>query len=232
MIPIPIRDSLRSSVQPLVTLVLVGLCTLIYLWDRGFSPFGPSYYFADLAMRPSEVTLIFSGQGSPPELGRIFTSLFLHGGLLHLALNMIYLLAFGPTVERTLGGWRFSLYYLFWGVVAAIVHTLVFPHSDAYLQGASGAIGGIMGVYFLLYPSSRIEVMLFPIFWWTFRVPAGVLIGLWFVLQLVFPQEGVANWAHVGGFLAGLLTVMVLGGRTKALQTLKPQWETDEPRPA
>lgn len=228
MIPIPIRDSLRSSVQPLVTLTLVFLCVLIYLWDRGFSIFGQSVFFNDLAMRPDEITLIITGKGNPAELGRIFTSLFLHGGLLHLALNMIYLLAFGPTIERTLGGWRYALYYLFWGVVASLVHTLVYPHSEAYLLGASGAIGGIMGVYFLLYPAAKIEVMFFPIFWKTFPIPAGLLIGLWFVLQIVFPQEGVANWAHVGGFAAGMLTVMVLGGRTKALETLKPEWETSE----
>lgn len=228
MIPIPIRDSLRSLVQPLVTLTLVFLCVLIFLWDRGFSIFGQSVFFNDLAMRPEEITFIFTGKGNPPELGRIFTSLFLHGGLLHLALNMIYLLAFGPTIERTLGGWRYALYYLFWGVVASLVHTLVYPHSEAYLLGASGAIGGIMGVYFLLYPAAKIEVMFFPIFWKTFPIPAGLLIGLWFVLQIVFPQEGVANWAHVGGFAAGMLTVMVLGGRTKALETLKPEWETSE----
>lgn len=228
MIPIPIRDSLRSSVQPLVTLTLVFLCVLIYLWDRGFSIFGQSVFFNDLAMRPDEITLIITGKGNPAELGRIFTSLFLHGGLLHLALNMIYLLAFGPTIERTLGGWRYALYYLFWGVVASLVHTLVYPHSEAYLLGASGAIGGIMGVYFLLYPAAKVEVMFFPIFWKTFPIPAGLLIGLWFVLQIVFPQEGVANWAHVGGFAAGMLTVMVLGGRTKALETLKPEWETSE----
>lgn len=228
MIPIPIRDSMRSLVQPLVTLTLVFLCVLIFLWDRGFSIFGQSVFFNDLAMRPAEITLIISGQGNPPELGRIFTSLFLHGGLLHLALNMIYLLAFGPTIERTLGGWRYALYYLFWGVVASLVHTLVYPHSEAYLLGASGAIGGIMGVYFLLYPASKIEVMFFPIFWKTFPIPAGLLIGLWFVLQIVFPQEGVANWAHIGGFAAGMLTVMVLGGRSKALEILKPEWETSE----
>lgn len=228
MIPVPIRDNLESRVLPLLTWTLIGLNVVIYLWDRSFSLLGSAAQFPDLAMRPSEITLILMGQGNPAEAAKIFTSLFLHGDLSHLVMNMIFLQAFGPTVERTLGGWRFALYYLLWGVAAACAHTLVWPHSDSYLLGASGAIGGVMGMYFLLYPTHRIEIMILPIFWTTFFVPAWILLGLWFVLQILVPQAGVANWAHVGGFAAGMLSVLVYGGREKALAILNPSLKPTE----
>lgn len=217
---IPIRDNTHSRETPVVTLTLIGLCLIIYLWDRDFRPLGGPILFADLAMRPYEVVLAARGRGNPLELGKVFTSLFLHGGLLHLIMNMLFLQAFGPTVERTLGGMRFALYYLFWGVAAAAAQTVVYPRTEAYVLGASGAIGGAMGAYFLLYPSNKITMALFPLVWIQFGVRAAVLMGVWFLLQLVFPQEGVANWAHIGGFAAGMMTVLVMGGRDKVLKEM------------
>jgi membrane associated rhomboid family serine protease len=215
---IPIRDNTESRETPVVTLTLIGLCLIIFLWDRAFRPLGGQILFADLAMRPYEVVLAVRGRGNTAEMGKVFTSLFLHGSLLHLIMNMLFLQAFGPTVERTLGGMRFALYYLFWGVAAAAAQTVVYPRTEAYVLGASGAIGGVMGAYFLLYPSNRITVALFPLVWIQFGIRAAILMGVWFLLQLLLPQEGVANWAHVGGFVAGMMTVLVMGGREKVLK--------------
>lgn len=210
-----------------MTWTLIGLNALIYLWDRGGSLFGPSLAFADLAMRPSEVVQALFGGGDPFELGKIFTSMFLHGNLLHLLGNTLFLFAFGDNVEHALGPWRFALYYLFWGLMAALAHIAVDPMSQAQMLGASGAIGGVLGAYLLLFPGNRITVVVFPFVFWPFVVAAWVLLGLWFVFQIVFPQAGVANWAHVGGFLAGMVTILILGGREKALKGVEFEEEAD-----
>lgn len=212
---IPIRDNMLSKERPVLIWTLVALNILIYLWDRNFGLFGPNVAFADLAMRPKQITLYFSGNGDPAAVAKVFTSMFLHGNLGHLVGNVIFLYVFGPGVERALGGARFALYYLFWGVVAAAAHTFVNPGSDIPTLGASGAIGGVLGCYFLLFPGSRVELVLlfYPVV-----VASWVLLGGWFLWQIFFPQAGVANWAHAGGFLAGMMTVLVLGGRQAVLK--------------
>lgn len=214
---IPVRDSIYSRDKPVVTWTIVGLCTLIYLWDRGGSLFGPSQAFADLAMRPHEVVLAVQGRGDPIELGKVFTATFLHGSFFHLLGNVLFLAAFGPNVEAALGGHRFTLHYLGWGVVAFAAQVFVDPHSPTPVLGASGAIGGVLGAYFLLFPGNKVRIIVPPFVWWSFDVAAWVLLGLWFVMQVVWPQDGVATWAHAGGFMAGMLTVIVLGGREKVL---------------
>lgn len=221
---IPIRDNLQSRYKPIVTWTLIGLNIIIYLWDRMYATGGSwhigreSMVFADLAMRPSEVLLVFSGGGDPLELGKLFTSMFLHGSLMHLVGNMLFLFAFGENVENALGGFRYALYYVFWGIVAAAAHIFVNPESSIPTLGASGAIGGVLGCYFLLFPGNKIMVIIPPVIFLTFAIPAWILLGLWFVWQVAFPQAGVANWAHVGGFFAGMVTVLVMGGRLKALK--------------
>lgn len=214
---IPIRDNLESRERPILTWTLIGLNILIYLWDREWTFFGQSIVFVDLAMRPQEVVRAVSGTGDPLELGKVFTSMFLHGSMLHLLGNMLFLFAFGANVESALGGFRFAIYYLFWGFVAAGAHIFVHPVSQAPTLGASGAIGGVLGAYFLLFPGNRVQVIVPPLVFLVFAVPAWILLGLWFVWQIAFPTADVANWAHAGGFLAGMVTVLVMGGRAKVL---------------
>jgi membrane associated rhomboid family serine protease len=213
---IPIRDSMISRAAPLVTYTLIALNCVIYFWDREWRLSGPSVVFGDLAMRPDEVLATLSG-GDPFALVTIFTSMFLHGNLLHLLGNMLYLLTFGTGVEAALGAPRFALYYLFWGVAASAAHIFVVSGSDIPTVGASGAIGGALGCYFLLFPGNKIEILIpwIPI---PFVASAWVLLGSWFLFQIFFHQEGVANWAHAGGFLAGMLTVLVMGGRRAVLK--------------
>ncbi len=220
---IPLRDNLDAREKPLVTWTLIGLNVFLFFWDRNWTWGGHSIVFADLAMRPAEVIAALTGRGDPFELGKLFTSMFLHGSLWHLVGNMLFLMVFGENVENALGGFRFAIYYLFWGLVAAAAHIFVHPGSPIPTLGASGAIGGVLGCYFLLFPGNRVQVFVPPLIFFVFALPAWVLLGFWFVFQVLVPQAGVANWAHAGGFLAGMVTVLVAGGREKVLRDVEFQ---------
>jgi len=165
--------------------------------------------------------------GSPSDLWewpRLFaalvTSQFLHGGIIHLASNMLYLWIFADNVEDRLGHARFLLLYLASGIAAAITQILVSPHSSVPMVGASGAIAGVLGAYLLLFPASRI-VTLVPLwfYWETVEIPALVFLGFWFLLQWFYGLHtigqvadvgGIAFWAHIGGFVAGMIAVILL----------------------
>ena len=152
----------------------------------------------------------------------VFTSMFLHGGLLHVGGNMLYLWIFGDNVEDRMGHGRFLVFYLLCGVAAALAQTITAPDSVVPMVGASGAIAGVMGAYFVLYPHSRI-VTLIPLFVYfqVIEVPAILFLGIWFVMQFLSgvgsivttagggPAGGVAFWAHVAGFVAGISGVIV-----------------------
>ncbi len=225
---IPIRDNQLNRRTPVVTYTLIALNCFIYVWDRNFNfthLFGPNEVFSNLVMRPSDVTDALHG-GDRFALVTVFTAMFLHQNLLHLLGNMLFLLTFGQGVEAALGGPRFSLYYLFWGVVAAATHTFINPQSLAATLGASGAIGGVLGCYFLLFPGNKIEVLL-PFVFVPLVTSAWVLLGLWFLWQVLIPQQGVANWAHVGGFVAGMLTVLIMGGRENVLKGREQELDYD-----
>lgn len=223
---IPIRDNLTSRSTPIISWTLVVLNAVLYFWDRLGGWFGPGLVFADLQMRPVEVLAGLQG-GDRFALVTVFTSMFLHGTLWHLIGNLIFLTAFGQAVEAALGPVRYTLYYLFWGICAAAAHILMGPTSDVPTLGASGAIGGVLGCYFLLFPGSQVQFVVPPVFFFTFVVRAWVLLGFWFLWQILFPQEGVANWAHAGGFLAGMVTVLILGGRERVLRG-RPTTEDDD----
>jgi membrane associated rhomboid family serine protease len=222
---IPLRDNQLSRNAPVLTYTLIGLNCLIYLWDRQFNLFGTSVVFSDLSMRPNEIMQSLQGSDGFP-LVTLFTSLFLHGNLLHLVGNMLFLLTFGQGVENAFGAPRLALYYLAWGVVASGAHIFVMPGSDIPTLGASGAIGGVLGAYFLLFPGNKIEVLI-PFIFVPVVTSAWVLLGLWFLWQILIPQEGVANWAHAGGFMAGMATVLIMGGRATILKGREEELEMD-----
>jgi membrane associated rhomboid family serine protease len=212
---IPVGDDSRSRSYPYLVWSLLLVLVVIYLWDRGWDPMGDRLLFADLALRPSLVVSAFQG-GEKWPVATLFTSCFLHGNLAHLLGNLLYLWVFGPRIERTFGSFLFALYYMFWGVIAGATQLAMMPSSTLPMVGASGAIAGVMGSYFLLYPGARISVLV-PVwpFWWVFHWPAWLMLGLWFVLQIVVVQPGVANWAHAGGFLAGMLVVLLTGAERR-----------------
>ncbi|MCC7229794.1 MAG: rhomboid family intramembrane serine protease [Fimbriimonadaceae bacterium] len=219
---IPIRDNRQDEGIPIVTWTLIALNCILFVWDRQGKVFAGNIVFSDLAMRPSEVVAAIRGAGNGFDIVKMFTSMFLHGNLIHLFGNLVFLLVFGHGVERAFGPLRYMIYFLFWGLMASAAHIFVNPESNAQVLGASGAIGGVLGCYFLLYPANKIEIWI-PFLFSFVVVSAWVLLGIWFLYQILIPQNGVANWAHAGGFLAGMLTVLIAGGRQKILRGLSPE---------
>ncbi len=215
---IPIGDQYRSRQAPAVTLALVGLLIFVFIWDRWRSLGGFGLPLSTLAFTPRGVQGAAFANGDRMELVKVYTSLFLHGSLYHLVGNIIFLGAFGPRVEAALGGLRFALYYLAWGLAATAAHIFVNPDSGALTLGASGAIGGILGAYLVLFPANRIQVIVLPLFFLPFWLRSWILLSVWFLMQVLVPQEGVAVWAHVGGFLAGMTTILLMGGREEVLK--------------
>jgi len=145
--------------------------------------------------------------------------MFLHAGFLHLAGNMLYLWIFGNNVEDALGHVQFLLWYLVWGAAAGLAHAWLNPSSQIPTVGASGAIAGALGAYFVLFPMARIRVLVFFFFITVIAVPAFILLGFWFLMQFQF-QPGVATMAHAGGFVAGAATILAMG-RERVLRKLR-----------
>lgn len=211
---LPLRDNHVLRSPAVVTWTLAVLNLAIFSWDRSGSLFGSASAFVDLSLKPYEVAAFAGGHADPLIPAKVFTSMFLHANLWHLGGNLLVLLVFGPSVEQALGGPRYGALYLLAGIAAAAAHVWVYPGSFSGLLGASGAIGGVMGAYFLLFPAAKIRC--WAIFD-TFEVPAWLLLSLWFVGQLFVSQTGTANWAHVGGCVVGMAAVLALGGRSNIL---------------
>ena len=228
MIPFSDADARRRTV-PLVNYFLIGLNLLVFLYELMLGGFGLLFgqesfrlnlFFLTWGFIPAELTqgvayvshISFGDVETPvPTWATIFTSMFIHGGLLHLAGNLMFLWVFGNSIEDRLGHLRYLLFYLVTGVAATLSHWFMEAASQTPLVGASGAIGGVMGAYLLLYPRNRINTLVVFFFVTVIRLSATWLLGLWFAWQLiqamlsigVSGQVSVAFWAHVGGFIAG-----------------------------
>ncbi|GGE30440.1 rhomboid family intramembrane serine protease [Primorskyibacter flagellatus] len=212
----PLRDHNPSGRRPYVTWLLIVVNVAVFISYAGMDPRALDAFFDNYALFPARVT---SGEG----FGGILTSMFLHGGFMHIAGNMLFLWIFGDNMEDKLGHLGFLGFYLASGVAAAVAQILADPSSGVPMVGASGAIAGVMGGYLLLFPKARVDILfIFIVFFKVFPVPAWVMLGIWFGLQFFsgltadLTAGGVAYWAHAGGFIAGfLLTVPVfrrLGG--------------------
>ncbi len=212
---IPLRDTQPSYSPPIVTVILISLNILVFLFQISLDPFERNYFIATYGIIPDRLNYI-----------SVFTSMFLHGGWLHLIGNMWFLWIYGDNVEDVLGHGKFALFYVLCGLAAAIVHILVNSDSRVPTIGASGAIAGVMGAYLLKFPHSKI-VTLIPIFifFTTVEVPAVFMLLYWFVIQIFsgvgsvgysnVARGGVAWFAHIGGFLAGMLLVHLLGSHER-----------------
>lgn len=218
---IPLRDTQRARTLPLVTVGLLALNLLVFVEQLRAGPLAERLVLA-YGLVPARL-VHWSELGGPagalPGLVRLLpllTSLFLHGGWLHLLGNLLYLWVFGGNVEDRLGHAKFLLFYLGCGVVAGLTQVAMDPSSPVPTVGASGAIAGVLGAYLVSYPKARVLTFV-PIFFlpWLVEVPAFVFLVLWFATQVLmglapFGREltgGVAWWAHVGGFVAGALLV-------------------------
>jgi len=213
---IPLHDDNPSQVTPYVTYTLIIACVLVFLWQLSLGPAVQQAVYA-LGVIPA---VLFNHASLPvgldiiPPWLSIFTSMFMHGGWMHLLSNMLYLWIFGDNVEAAMGHGRFIVFYLLCGVVAALAQALPDTRSTIPMVGASGAISGVLGAYLLLYPHARVLVVI-PLGFLLFsqRIPAGWVLGFWFVLQLINSlgssgqQGGVAFGAHIGGFIAGMLLI-------------------------
>jgi membrane associated rhomboid family serine protease len=215
---IPLRDSTPSRTRPLVMLTLIGLNTAVFVFELSLPREQLTellFLFGLVPGRPAEPAWAAIG-GVPLYTGVTFvTSTFLHGGFLHLIGNMWSLWIFGDNVEDRMGHGRFLVFYLLCGAGAGLAQYLAMPDSAVPTIGASGAIAGVMGAYFVMFPRARI-LMLFPVFLYPmfFVMPAFLYLGYWFLFQLLTGTAalagsgqvgGVAWWAHAGGFVAGVL---------------------------
>jgi len=215
---IPIRDTIPSRRKPVITFAIIVACSAVFALELAIGPHALDGFMYLFGLVPAHYSLPAWRQwaGSPQSLWPFGTYMFLHGGWLHLIGNMWFLWLFGDNVEDRLGRPRFLVFYLSCGFAAALVQFALSPGSDVPLVGASGAISGVMGAYFLLYPGARI-VTLVPVFIFIqlIEIPAFVFLGIWFLLQFSGGTSqlavssahsgGVAFWAHVGGFLAGMI---------------------------
>lgn len=215
---IPIRDENPTRTVAFVTMTVIVLNALAFIYELSLpAKHGLDALFADFALIPAAVT----NAPSPASYATIFTSMFLHGGWLHLIGNMLYLWIFGNNIEDCMGHFRFVLFYLLCGIAAAATQISTGPDSLVPMIGASGAVSGVLGAYLILFPRARV-LTLIPI--WIFirlvYLPAWMLLIFWFVLQLVSGAAtagkqtgGVAFWAHIGGFVAGMILIPVFKKR-------------------
>lgn len=212
---LPLKNDLPLGSFPAVTVALITSNVLVFLWQLGVGPTSVEVYGAV----PRAIASGRWNGGLPPDL-TLLTSMFLHGGVLHLAGNMLFLWIFGPNVEDWVGHLPFLIFYLCCGLFAGVAQVLAAPGSLLPMIGASGAIAAVLGAYFLLFPRSRVLTLVFLLFFVRFvYLPAVLFLGLWFFLQLLSLPEGanggVAFGAHVGGFVAGLLLVRFFGTRAQ-----------------
>lgn len=221
---IPLRDENPLSTTPVVTRALVASCVLVFLWQASLD--APEFNRAIFSLGVIPAVLLGYAQLPPeiamvPPAATVVTSMFLHGGWMHLVGNMLYLWIFGDNVEDRMGPVRFLVFYLVCGAAAVMAQALPTPEARVPMVGASGAISGVLGAYLLLYPRARVLVLV-PIGFIlkVIRLPAMWVLGLWFAIQLVSSlmapsgEGGVAFRAHLGGFVAGLaLALLFLPGR-------------------
>ncbi len=213
---IPIRDTNPSSGTPVVTYMIIASCTVAFLFQLSLGAQLQSYLMkyglVPAAVFGQQPGLSFGGVG---KLVPFLSSVFMHGGWLHLIGNMWILNIFGDNVESYLGHARYLLFYLLSGILAGLIHVLTNLGSTVPTIGASGAVAGVMGAYFILYPGARILTFVPIFFFFTLmELPAYVFLGLWFLLQFFSGTfslfagaqafTGIAWWAHIGGFLVGI----------------------------
>jgi membrane associated rhomboid family serine protease len=233
---LPIHDENPRRTAPVVTVILIGLCVIAWIGGEGAGAALPlARAVCEHGMIPAELS--GAGRGDAIALGHglvcvldgrpawhtVLSSMFLHGDWLHLLGNLWFLWLFGDNVEEDLGHARFALAYLACGVVAAFTQYAIDPLSPVPMIGASGAISGVMGAYLVRFPGVLVRVLTVLPFWITIvRVPAAIVLGFWFLLQLLggLPQVagaagGVAFWAHVGGFVAGVLLAYASGAHLR-----------------
>ena len=219
---IPLKDENPTYTTPIVVYVLIAINIVVFLHEMSLGS-QLNDFFQLYAVVPQELSASFAGTppNQPvPELVTLISSQFLHGGIMHIAGNMLFLWTFGNNIEDSLGHVKFLLFYLICGILAGLTHWFFDMQSLVPTVGASGAIAGVMGAYILKYPKAKIVTLLpLGIIFTTIRIPAMFFLGFWFVQQAissvaslgVSSEGGVAYWAHAGGFIFGAILGPLMG---------------------
>ena len=231
---IPLKDDNPTSSKPIVTYFLIGLCVLIFLIQLSSQSYKTGQLFYSYGLIPS----VLMGHNqlpmdlyAVPAIVTIFSSMFMHGGFMHLIGNMLYMWIFADNIEDNLGPRNFIIFYLLSGIGAAMTQVLVDTSSQIPMIGASGAIGGVLGAYLVNYPNARVHVLI-PIgfFLISQKIKALYVLGFWFVLQFINSSMmsseggGVAYAAHIGGFVSGMILILFFNKTTKKTKVIKGPW--------
>jgi hypothetical protein len=223
----PIKDDQPRYSTPYVNGFLIVLNILIYLFQSSLDPRSYEVFAREFGVVPSHLSTFLAGSAKYPLAAIVipfFTSMFLHAGWMHVLGNMWFLYIFGDNIEDYLGHFTYLVFYILCGLFAMGTQVAVYPHSNLPTVGASGAIAGVLGAYFILYPRARVLTWFFV---FVVYIPAWIMLGYWFVLQFMAGAVtlsveqtgrdvgGVAVWAHVGGFVAGLVMVKLFPERER-----------------
>jgi len=226
---IPLKDDNPTSNKPIVTYFLIGSCVLIFLIQLSSQSYQTGQLFYSYGLIPS----VLMGHNqlpmdlyAVPGFVTIFTSMFLHGGFMHLIGNMLYMWIFADNIEDNLGPAKFLVFYLLAGVGAAMTQVLMDTHSQIPMVGASGAIGGVLGAYLINHPNARVLVLIpFGFFSQLIKIRALYVLGFWFILQFISTGGGVAYAAHIGGFISGMILILFFNKKKKKVKIIKGPWE-------
>jgi membrane associated rhomboid family serine protease len=234
---IPLNDNVRRQTFWFSTLALIALNTTVFVYELSLGP-SINRFILTFGLIPARYTTTHGGvilTGLTALIVPIFTSMFIHGGWLHLVGNMLFLFVFGRSIEDRYGHGQFLLLYLLSGFGAAIIDIIFNMGSRVPTIGASGAIAGVLGAYLVSFPTARITTLIpLVIFFWTVRIPAMLILVYWFVIQFAAGYQtmaiesatkgGVAWWAHVGGFILGMLLALAIPKRQRKVVQVWP-WE-------
>ena len=227
---IPLKDDNPTSGKPILTYFVIGSCILIFLIQITSQSYKTGQLFYSYGLIPS---VLMGNNQLPldlyaiPSWLTIFTSMFMHGGFMHLAGNMLYMWIFADNIEDDLGPKRFLLFYLLAGVGAAMTQVLIDTQSQVPMVGASGAIGGILGAYLINYPKAKVLVLIpFGFFSQLLKIRALYVLGFWFILQFISSGGGVAYAAHIGGFVSGIILILFFNKKVKKKnKVIKGPWD-------
>jgi rhomboid family protein len=218
---LPLRDLNRSTRPPVVNWAIIAINAILFFYELSLGP-GLEGFINQAAFIPGRFFDPAIGPGAVGELRSALLSMFLHGGWAHFLGNMLFLWIFGDNIEDRLGHVRYAIFYLLSGYAATFAHAFASPHSAVPAIGASGAISGVLGAYVILFPGARIVTLIFLGFFARMvEIPAWVYLPVWFLMQLFSglasldtpaEQAGVAWFAHIGGFVAGPILLLLLGG--------------------
>jgi len=218
---IPLKDDNPTANKPIVTYFIISLCVLIFLIQLGSQTYKSGQLFYSYGLIPS---VLMGHKQLPmdlyaiPGLLTIFTSMFMHGGFMHLAGNMLYMWIFADNIEDSLGPTKFLIFYLLAGIGAAMTQVLFDVHSQVPMVGASGAIGGILGAYLINHPNAKVLVLIpFGFFSQLLKIKALYVLGFWFILQFISSGGGVAYAAHIGGFISGIILILFFNKKRKKI---------------